>query len=205
MKAALIYGGSIHTLAPVGVVEAMLIINEKVEAVGSLAEIRSWAPIGTEEVNIQGRTVFPGFHDCHIHFRGYSVGRRRIDLHGVETVEEGLAQIQAHVDKLKPGAWVMGGNWDKSLWQRFPHRHELDAVTQHHPAVLTSKDGHSKWANSLALELAGVTTETPVPDGGAVLRDQNGELMGIFQETASRLVTSAIPKESIDEIGRAHV
>jgi len=197
--AYLLYGGNIHTMAREGVVEAMLVVGEKVQAVGEENEVRPVTPHNVEEVNLKGRAVFPGFHDAHIHFLQYALGLKRVNLHGVPTLEEGLKLIEAAVKKAKPGSWVVGAGWDKSLWRRFPTRHELDAVSGDIPVVLRSKDGHSIWVNGKALEIARVTRDTPTPEGGAILRDADGEPIGILQDAAEELVWRFVPRETEEE------
>lgn len=197
MSSYFIHNGPIHTMSEDGIVRAMLVVGDKVRCIGSEDEVRKHLPWNVREIDLKGRAVFPGFHDCHHHFLMYAVGLKRVNLMGVPTVEEGLEIIRKAADAAKSrGEWIVGGGWDKSLWIEFPNRHQLDSVTNGVPTCLSSKDGHSTWVNSKALELSGVTRSTEAPAGGAILKDELGEPTGILQDTAAGLVRRHVPKPS---------
>ena len=94
MRSYLLVNGNIHTMDYHGCVPAMLVVNDKVAAVGRQDAVKIGAPEGTVEIDLKGRAVYPGFHDSHIHFLMYALGLKRINLHGVATLEEGLAVIE---------------------------------------------------------------------------------------------------------------
>ncbi len=191
-----IYGGKIHTMSHAGAVEAMLVLGDRVAMVGTKDQVEPYLPPNTEKIDLKGRAVFPGFHDCHIHLAMYSVARKRINLMGVGTIEEALEIIKDAASRAKPGEWIVGRGWDKSLWARFPTKEQLDSVAPDNPVILSSKCGHSTWVNSAALKIAGVDKDTEAPPGGAILKDENGELSGILQDTASRLVWAHVPQDT---------
>ncbi|MBE3518832.1 MAG: amidohydrolase [Firmicutes bacterium] len=192
-------GGRIYTMGPHRLVDSILILEGKVSLVGSEDFLRQYVPPGVPELNLKGKSVFPGFCDSHMHFLGYAMSFRRVNLHGVKTLEEALSRVADAVSRARPGAWVTGGGWDKSLWGGFPSRYDLDRVAPENPVVLSSKDGHSSWLNSMALRLCGLDRNTPDPDGGSLLRDERGELTGIVQDRAQELVSKFVPEPAVEE------
>jgi predicted amidohydrolase YtcJ len=205
MSSYLLVNGDIHTMDYHGCVPAMLVVDDKVAAVGRQDAVKIGAPEGTFEIDLKGRAVYPGFHDSHIHFLMYALGLKRINLHGVATLEEGLAVIEKGVEAHPLGAWVVGAGWDKSLWGDFPTRHDLDAVSKSRPVCLSSKDGHSIWVNTKALEICGIDRDTVSPEGGAILKDSAGEPTGILQDAAESLVWRNIPETDDEEAYNAAV
>ena len=152
---------------------------------------------------LKGERCFQGF-DCHHHFLMHAVGLKQVVLLGVPTVAEGLKMIKKAAEAARSdGEWILGTGWDKSLWIDFPNRQQLDSVTNGIPACLVSKDGHSTWVNSKALELSGIGRTTESPAGGAILRDASGEPTGILQDTAAHLVRRCVPKASSEFIYEA--
>jgi predicted amidohydrolase YtcJ len=144
----------------------------------------------------------PGFTDSHLHFMSYGISLLEIDLMAVPTLEEALERVAARAEETGEGQWLTGRGWDHSLWPggAFPTRQDLDRVTAQHPVWLRRKCGHVGWANSRALELAGITAQTPNPPGGAIDHDPvTGEPTGILKETAMELVASLFTEPSIEE------
>lgn len=199
----LVYGGPIYTMSSAGCVEAMLVKDGKVAALGPREVVESIMPAGCDVINLDGRAVLPGMQDCHIHLCGWALGRRQVDLKNARTVEEALEIVRKAAEAASPGEWILGGGWDKSIWVEFPDRRDLDRVSCGHPVFLSSKDGHSAWANTLALEIAGITEDTKSPPGGAILRDRTGRLTGILQDTAKQLLREHIPSASLDQYTEA--
>ena len=176
--------------------------GNRVLAVGSDAEMRALLSPEGEGMNLQGRTVVPGFTDSHLHFMSYGLSLKKIDLAEVPTLEEALARVAARAAKTPAGHWLQGRGWDHSLWEggAFPTRGDLDRVAPDHPAFLRRKCGHAGWANSRALELAGITSETPDPPGGAIDRHPaTGQPTGILKETAMDLISCLLEKPSMEE------
>jgi len=205
MESYVLLNGRVHTRVPQAktkepcVVEAMLVTSERIVMTGSEGEVLREAPQDALKIDLKGLSVYPGFHDSHIHFLGYAMSLKRVNLHGVKTIEEGLDLVKEQASKADPGSWIRGSGWDKSLWGRFPTRWELDSVTGSIPTVLTSKDGHSVWVNSKALSICSIDRDTVPPSGGAILKDSDGEPIGILQERAQNLVYRAVPEESPEE------
>lgn len=151
----------------------------------------------TEVVDLQGKFVLPGFIDSHVHFMdgGYSLSR--IDLRYAGSKNDFMKQIADYAKTLPKGAWILGGNWDHTLWkgQPLPDRKWIDDLTPHNPVFINRLDGHMAVANSLAMQLAGITKETKTPPGGVIVKDAAGRMTGIFKESAKYLVSAAIPDE----------
>jgi predicted amidohydrolase YtcJ len=204
----LLYNGRIYTIdTALPQAEALAIGGGRVAAVGSNAALTGMATAATRRINLEGRTVLPGFIDAHIHFLWYGLSLKQIDLMGVPTLGRALEVVAGHAAQTPAGHWLSGRGWDQSLWPgyAFPTRHDLDRVTTAHPVFLRRKCGHAGWANSRALELAGITAATPDPDGGEIERDPaTGAPTGILKENAmnlvSRLESKPTPGEAVDAV-----
>ncbi|MBC7259494.1 MAG: amidohydrolase [Chloroflexi bacterium] len=156
-------------------------------------------------IDLRGATVLPGFTDGHVHFLEYARKLRRLALDGLASLDDVLEVVARRVSEAGPDEWVLGGGWDRNLWAdpRFPTRHHLDRIAPHVPVALDSKDLHSVWANSRALEIAGITRDTPDPEGGEIERDESGEPTGILKENACKLLEAVVPKPGTEETVRA--
>ncbi|MBI3979971.1 MAG: amidohydrolase [Chloroflexi bacterium] len=197
---------NVRTLNPIQPrAQAVAISGSWITAVGSRGEIEDLAD-GAAVVDLGGSTVVPGFNDAHVHLLSHGLQLGRVNLDGAASLEEALARVARAATAAKPGAWILGGRWNKNVWPRpeFPTRFDLDAVSGDHPVALRNKDGHSLWANSQALARAGITKTTEQPAGGEITRDpKNGEPAGILKETAIRLVERVIPPPDRAEIREA--
>jgi hypothetical protein len=150
-------------------------------------------------VDLEGKTLMPGFIDSHIHIRGRP--QRYIELSEVESIAEIQALISAKVEEIGEGEWITGYGWseDELAEGRRPLRRDLDEVAPNNPVTLTRAGGHSAVVNTLALELADVTLETPQPEGGVIERDDNGELNGIIRER-QEIVGRLVPDSTYEEL-----
>lgn len=196
-----LYNGIVHTMDQTRPrASAIAIAGECIVAVGG-DDLRDELAPGGVAVDLQGRTVLPSLIDAHLHFVWYSLGLKNVDLQGVRTLDEALRRIAARAAETAPGEWIRGGRWNCNLWGgQFPTRHDLDRVAPDHPILLPSKDGHSVWVNSKALQMAGVDAGTPDAEGGRILRDECGQPTGILQENAIGLVQRIVPDPSIEEM-----
>lgn len=186
-------------------VEAIAIGGGKVIAVGTTQEVTRLAGPKTvlKDLNTASTSsyVFPGFNDAHTHLESAGETKLNLDLTGVKSLEAMLAAIQKYASALSSGHWIVGGNWDHTLWANkvLPTREDLDRVTGDHPAFLDRVDGHIAVANSAALKFAGITAKTNPPQGGAIDHDANGQLTGILRESTKGLVTKVIPPPTDNE------
>jgi predicted amidohydrolase YtcJ len=191
LSATLFHGGRIHVRAGSSA-EALLQRDGVVVAVGRAADLARQSR-DAERVDLRGGLMTPGWFDAHVHFMWWGFQMSEIDLRTAATLDAALELISARARELPPDRWLTGGRFDKNLWGRWPSAGDLDRVTGDRPAVLRTKDGHSRWVNSAALAAAGITTQTPTPEGGAIFRDAAGQPTGILQERANELVDRAVP------------
>ena len=198
MSTILYLNGNIYTMEveqPRAQAMAIDSTSGTILAVGSDDEVRRVGGKTTELVDLRGKTVLPGFIDAHIHLLSTAYRAHYIDAIACTSEDKVAALVRERAAQTPPGRWILGGQWDKNLWpgEQFPTRASLDAVAPAHPVALWSKDGHLLWSNSLALQRAGITAETPDPANGAILRTGNGEPTGVLQEhAATNLVYKAI-------------
>ena len=184
---------------------ALAINGERVVAVGG-GELPDSFPFAQKQ-DLGGRYLLPGLTDAHIHLQHYALGLQKIDCE-TSTLEECLRRVAERARLTPPGEWLLGHGWNQNAWpdapsNGFPSAADLDRIAPHHPVYLTAKSLHAGWANSAALEAAGITLNTPDPKDGVLQRDASGRLTGILLESAMKLVSEAIPKPGVDEIAAA--
>lgn len=144
-------------------------------------------------IDLEGKYIYPGFNDAHCHFYGYGLNLiQYADLRGTKSPEEIYSRLQEHYDNYK-GKWILGHSWDQNEWENsaFPDKKRLDELFPGTPVYLIRVDGHAGWANSKALEVAGIVADTHVLGGSIVL--DNGELSGILIDNAMQLIDKVIP------------
>ena len=187
-------------------VEAVAIANGRILAVGSDEEIRAYEGPNTKVIDLKGRLAVPGLADSHAHFIQGGFQLLAVKLKEARSEEEFVRRIAAKARTLPAGRWMQGGGWDEEAWssEKLPTRWMIDPVTPHTPVFLSRYDGHAVLANSLALELAGITKQTPDPAGGVIVRDaKTGEPTGILKDEAQALVLKVIPRPSESEMEEA--
>jgi predicted amidohydrolase YtcJ len=192
--------GKVFTADDKGTVaEAVAIDGERIVAVGTTADINSKFT-AERSIDLAGKLVTPGFNDAHIHFLGGGLSLLAVELLGSKTKEEAVQRIAAKIKELPPGSWIVGRGWDHTLWGgEWPTRQDLDRVAPNNPVFVGRVDGHVSWANSLALQKAGVTRDTKAPEGGELLKDASGEPTGILKETAAELVGRVVPEPTREQ------
>lgn len=148
-----------------------------------------------------GRTIIPGLIDAHGHVLSYGLGLLRIDLVGTTTEAEAAERVRAFAETNPLVEWIQGRGWNQVLWDsnEFPSAASLDAVVSDRPVWLTRVDGHAAWANTMAMELAGIDQDTEDPVGGQIIRDANGDATGTFVDTAMGYIREQIPATSFEE------
>lgn len=198
----LLYNAYIYTQDPAQpTASAILIDRERIIAVGNMDDIFDQYP-NAEKQDMDRRVILPGLTDAHLHLKHYSLSLQKIDCE-TDTKEECLRRVGEHVRKAKPGEWVLGHGWNQNVWGSWPSASELDAIAPNNPVYLTAKSLHASWANTPALKLANITTQTPDPQNGQIPRDAKGDATGILLETAMELAGNAIPEQTIGEIADA--
>jgi len=181
--------------------EALAISGEKILAVGTKNEIEKYRGASTRIIDAQGHLVLPGFVDCHIHFMDGSMGLTRVDLNDAKTVAEIQKRVKEYAESHLQEPWITGMGWTYPTFgpSALPDKKILDDVVPTRPVYLVAFDGHSSWANSKALQMAGITRETPDPPNGKIVRDEKGEATGALKESAGDLVARVMPKATREE------
>jgi predicted amidohydrolase YtcJ len=181
--------------------EALAVWQGRVVAVGTTRAVRALAGRATRRHDLAGATVVPGFNDAHCHVLSFGLSLLHVDLKPAARVADVVAAVAARVRRTPGGSWVRGRGYnDNKLAElRHPTRGDLDPVSAGHPVWLQHTSGHMGVANGAALRLAGITRDTPDPEGGVIERDERGEPTGVLKETAQRLVTAVIPAPSLAE------
>jgi len=180
---------------------AVAVRGGRIVAVGGDAAVRDLIGPRTRVIELRGRSVTPGFGDAHVHPVGAGVGRLRCDLTGAHGVDTYIARIASYATTHPDEAWIRGDGWSMSDFPGgIPHRTDLDRVVPDRPVYLDSRDGHTAWVNSKALEMAGVTADTLDPDDGRIERDADGHPGGALQEGAADLVGRILPADTPEEL-----
>lgn len=183
------------------VVRAIAVLNGRIIALGSDAEIGRLIGSKTRVLDADGKTIIPGFNDAHLHFVTGGQQLSLVDLRSSKSPEEFAQRIKDYAAKLKEGEWITGGRWDHENWKpaNLPTKELIDKVTPNNPVFVNRLDGHMAVANSLALKLAGVTKDTKDVAGGVIVRDSNGEPTGVLKDAAMDLVSRVIPDQTFEQ------
>lgn len=163
-------------------------------------------PEGVEfAVDGAGQVMLPGMIDSHVHVGGIGFAAMTLDLSQTASLEEALQKIAQFAEENPGRPWILGGGWNQEKWGlgRFPTATELDAVISDRPVLLRRADGHAAWANSLAMEQAGVTSASEAPAGGRIIRDTAGKPTGVFIDSAIGLVGRTVPAPRPADYDRA--
>jgi predicted amidohydrolase YtcJ len=205
----IIINGTIYTATDQQkTVQAVALKDGKILAVGSSNEINEHKGDKTEMIDLQGKTMTPGFIEGHGHIMGVGYNELNLDLMSVRSYEELVAKVKDAVAKAQPGQWIVGRGWHQDKWDKKPDllikgfqtHHLLSEVSPNNPVFLRHASGHAGIANAKAMEIAGVNQlsveklqRNLTQDGGEVIKDQLGNPTGIFNERAMGLITQHIP------------
>ncbi len=194
--------GAVHTVDPtLPRATAVAVRGGRIAAVGGDEIVEDLRGPGTETIDLRGRTVLPGFQDAHAHPSGAGLERSRCDLTELHDRDGYLARIAAYARTHPAAEWILGGGWAMDVFPSgIPTKEDLDRVVPDRPVFLPSRDHHSAWVSSKALELAGVDAATPDPVDGRIERDAAGEPLGTLQEGAMDLVRRVCPPDTLEEI-----
>ena len=184
--------------------DAVAISGDRITAVGSSAEIRKLATAGARVIDAKGAMVLPGFTDAHVHFIDGGFALASVQLRDAKSKAEFVARIKAFAQTVPAGAWITNGDWDHEQWGgELPRRDWIDSVTPNNPVWINRLDGHMNLANSAALKAAGVTNAAKNVSGGTIVRDNAGELTGVFKDNAMGIVDNAVPDPTAEMKDRA--
>jgi predicted amidohydrolase YtcJ len=196
----ILVNGGIYTVdADRSFAQAAAIQGGRIVAVGTNDEIRALKGPATTVVDLTGRMAFPGFHDSHVHVASAGLEEMQCPLYDAKSVEEIISMVTKCAAETR-GDWVVGSGWDLSLFENSsPGKELLDRIAPGRPIILEGADGHSAWASSRALELAGITAKTPDPENGVIQHDATGEPSGALRETAVDLVMRKVPPPTAEQ------
>jgi predicted amidohydrolase YtcJ len=185
--------------------EAVAISKDRIQALGTSAEIKSMIGPNTQVIDLGGQLAIPGFIESHGHFTGVGGAQLELNLMNVASWDKIVAMVAEAVSRAKPGQWIYGRGWHQEKWtsrpvpnvEGFPTHASLDKVSPNNPVVLVHASGHATFANGKAMELSGIRRPTESPAGGEILRDANGDATGLLREKAAGLIKrpSLTPEE----------
>ena len=170
-----------------------------------LTEAETLPKEGIRVIDGNGQTLLPGLIDAHGHILSYGRLLLQVDLGGSLSETEAAQRVADFYSNNEELEWIQGRGWNQVLWEsnEFPGADSLDLVVSDKPVWLRRIDGHAGWANTKAMELAGVTRESEDPNGGQIIRDENGYPTGVFIDTAMNYIASQIPTSTTEELKNA--
>jgi predicted amidohydrolase YtcJ len=179
--------------------EAIAMKGDTIVAVGSDGEIGAFIGRETEVIDLDGMLAVPGLIESHGHFLGVGDANMQLNLMDAANWDEVVSMVEAVIGDASEGELIRGRGWHQEKWDATPEpnvdglpmHHSLSAVSPNNPVVLRHASGHASFANAKAMEMSGITRETPDPPGGQIVRDQSGEPIGAFRETAQGLLGPA--------------
>lgn len=198
----ILFNGDVVTLWPtLPRCQAIACKDGRVVALGDTADVRALAGPATEQIDLQGRMVTPGFNDAHNHMLQVGIKFTHLQLDHCFSIAEMVDGVREWAAKTPPGQWIIGEGWNESLFAegRLPTRHDLDQATTEHPVVLM-RFFNMDVVNSLALKVAGVTAATPDPAGGRIERETDGSPNGLLRASAKTLVRRWLAEPTQDEM-----
>ncbi|WP_297212214.1 amidohydrolase [uncultured Flavonifractor sp.] len=199
------YGGQVYT-GSLPLAEAFAVEDGRFVFAGTSREALTLAEEGGMLVDLQGRFVCAGFNDSHMHLLSYGYALQVADLSSnTGSLAQVLETMRAFLKEkgFAPGQWVRGRGWNHDYFtdeSRFPNRHDLDQVSTRHPVCIIRTCGHTCVVNTKALELIGVTADTPQPEGGCFELGEDGKPNGVFRENGMELVYAKLPRPGVEEL-----
>jgi predicted amidohydrolase YtcJ len=180
-------------------VQAVAVIGDRIAAVGKSDEIEAYIGSSTEVIDLEGKLAVPGFIEGHGHFMSLGHSKMVLDLTKTKSWDEIVKMVGQAAAEAEPGEWILGRGWHQEKWDEqptetvdgLPLHNELSKASPDNPVNLTHASGHGSLANALAMELGGITRETPDPPGGTIVRDEQGNATGALREKAQTLVRRA--------------
>jgi predicted amidohydrolase YtcJ len=199
-KTTIIHNANGYTLQDDELVQfsTLIITDGKVVETGDESIIENYEG---ERVDVKGKTLLPGLIDAHGHVMGLGYQELQVNLMGINTLEETLETVKEYAESNPDLDWIQGRGWNQTLWpeNEFPTAEDLDRVVSDRPVWLSRVDGHAAWGNSLALQLGGISKDTPDPQGGEIIRDNNGDATGIFIDAAEGYIQAVVPEPTVLE------
>lgn len=188
--------------------QAVFVINGIITKVGTNREVRTLIEDDTEEINLEGKTLIPGFIDCHAHPMSFGQALTRVNCSTppINSIKDIIESVRQAAAEKREGEWIRGRGYDdfKLIEKRHPNRWDLDEAAPKNPVIITRMCGHVSTVNSYALNLAGITKDTKDPEGGRIDRDPTTEEpTGVLRGPAQGLVRRLIPRPTIQDMRKA--
>ncbi len=180
----------------------LVVDGQKVFAVGGDDLASKYLDMPTVTVfDLEGKTLLPGVIDAHGHVMGLGFQELQINLAGTTSLQVTLQVLKDYAEANPELEWIIGRGWNQTLWEenRFPTAADLDQVIPDRPVWLSRVDGHAGWANTKAMQLAQVSSDTPDPVGGKIIRDTRGRPTGVFIDAAEGYVQTVVPESTREE------
>ena len=195
-------GGRIFTADPAKTwAEALAVAGGRIVAIGGARDVKPRIGPRSRVIDLRGRTVTPGFQDAHVHPTHAGLARIRCELHGARGQEQYLKLVAAYAQRHPDAAWILGGGWSLADFPGgLPRREDLDRVVPDRPVFFPNRDGHDAWVNTRALEIAGISRDTPDPVDGRIARDADGTPLGTLHEGAMDLVGQHVPPTTAQDL-----
>ena len=179
--------------------EALAVRGDRIVAVGRSSDLDRYIGDETEVIDLEGGLALPGFIEGHGHFLGIGDAKLQLNLGGAGSWADIVAMVEDAAARARPGELIRGRGWHQDKWdpppspsvEGLPLHDALSAVSPSNPVLLRHASGHATFANATAMELAGITADTPDPAGGEIVRDPAGNAIGAFRETAAGLLSAA--------------
>ncbi|MCB0707566.1 MAG: amidohydrolase [Saprospiraceae bacterium] len=194
----ILYNGNIYTVEgdETGSVTAIAIRGDRIMALGSDEEMLALAGPESRLLDLDGQFTMPGFIEGHGHFAGMGSLLMNLNFLKAQSWDEVVDQVAAAAEKAAPGEWIIGRGWHQEKWAQqpnpqtfgYPHHDALSAVSPENPVMLIHASGHGLFANEVAMRMAEISSETSDPEGGAIIRDQQGNPIGMFEERAMKSI-----------------
>ncbi len=197
--------------------EALAVKGVKILDIGTVEEIEKYIDNNTKVIDLKGKLAVPGFIEGHGHFISLGNAMMKLDLKKASNWKDIVAMVKKTVENTETGKWILGRGWHQEKWDEspqpqvdgLPYHHLLSKVSPENPVLLTHASGHSCIANYKAMQISGITNNTPDPDGGEIVRDRDGEVIGVFRETAQELISKKLTESrenlTLEELNQVKV
>lgn len=181
--------------------DSLLVKNGSIDFIGEREDsLQRAKDLNFDLIDLAGKTLMPGLCDFHLHLAYTAEKIAAVDCE-TGNLEECLERVAERAKITPAGEWIIGYNWNHNIWQppEYGTAQQLDAISNQHPILLHAKSLHAAWVNSSAMRIAGISKDSPDPEGGLILRDAQGEPNGILLENAIALVTSKLPEVTVEQ------
>ena len=196
----ILINGNIYTVDSLQMrAQAIAVKGERILKVGSNEDIQQLKGDSTQVIDLEGKFLMPGFIEGHGHYAGLGSSLMNLNFLKSKSWDEIVEMVEKRAKTARRGDWVIGRGWHQEKWTKpiekavlgYPYHDSLSAISPDNPVILSHASGHSLFANAKAMELAGITADTPNPPGGEIVRDARGTAIGVFEERAMVLITKA--------------